>query len=148
MCNAPSSPDDINTFIALLEDAISGMVQVNYPYAVGSLPADPVNTFCAIVDSLTAEAESKKPEASAISVFNYINIDALAAAADVRWENVSNKTNCINFDGTLGANSSAGLPDSWDIQSCLDLPMPIGTDPAASCWTWINWDQAGWTADC
>jgi len=26
--------------------------------------------------------------------------------------------------------------------------MPIGTDPAASCWTWINWDQAGWTADC
>jgi hypothetical protein len=116
MCNAPTSPDDINTFINLLEDTISGMVQVNYPYSVGSLPADPVATFCGIVDSLTAEAKAKKPEASAISVFNYINIDALAVAANVVWENLSNTTRCINFDGSIGANSSASaLPDSWDI---------------------------------
>lgn len=116
MCKAPTSPDDINTFINLLEDTISGMVQVNYPYSVGRLPADPVKTFCAIVDNLTAEAAAKKPEASAVSVFNYVNIGALAAAADVVWENVSNATRCINFDGSIGANSSApGLPDSWDI---------------------------------
>jgi len=142
MCNAPTSPDDINTFINLLEDTISGMVQVNYPYAVGSLPADPVKTFCGMVDNLIAEAKSKKAaEESTISVFNYINIDALAMAANVVWENKSNTTKCINFDGSIGANSSApGLPDSWDIQTCLDLPMPLGIDPAASCWTWINWD--------
>ena len=85
MCKAPSSPEDMNTFIALLQDTIESMVQVNYPYAVGSLPADPVATFCAIVDTITAEAEAKTPEASAISVFDYVNIDALVAAANVVW---------------------------------------------------------------
>lgn len=85
MCKAPTSPEDMNTFIALLQDTIESMVQVNYPYAVGSLPAEPVATFCAIVDTITAEAEAKAPEASAISVFDYVNIDALVAAANVVW---------------------------------------------------------------
>jgi hypothetical protein len=28
------------------------------------------------------------------------------------------------------------------------MPGPLGDDPAASCFTWINWDIAKFTADC
>jgi len=32
MCEAPTSPSQVETFVNAVVDAISGMVQVNYPY--------------------------------------------------------------------------------------------------------------------
>lgn len=132
MCKDITSPDDVNQFIGTLESTISGMVQVNYPYSVNGLPAYPVKTFCEAVDNGTAHAKAKPVKKSTISTFDYVNVDALALAANVVWNNTSNETNCVNFDGSIGANSSivGQLADSWDIQTCLDLPLPLGSDPA------------------
>ena len=92
MCEAPTSPDQVNTFVNNVVDAISGMVQVNYPYDVGNLPGNPVSVFCAEIDAITAAAAvakaNLKDDSSTVSVFDWTNIDALAAAADVNWGNL------------------------------------------------------------
>ena len=91
MCAAPTSPDQVNTFVSAVVDAISGMVQVNYPYDVGNLPGNPVAVFCAEVDAIAGAAEAARAnvkDASTVSVFDWTNIDAIAQAADVIWLNL------------------------------------------------------------
>ena len=81
----------IRCFVNNVVDAISGMVQVNYPYDVGDLPGNPVSVFCAEIDAITtaaAVAKANLKDNATVSVFDWTNIDALAAAADVNWANL------------------------------------------------------------
>jgi len=61
------------------------MVQVNYPYDVGTLPGNPVSVFCAEIDAITKAAAEQEVDATTVSMFNWTNINALAAAVDVNW---------------------------------------------------------------
>jgi|TARA_B110001450_G_scaffold77991_1_gene74099 hypothetical protein len=91
MCAAPTTPDQVNTFVNAVADGISGMVQVNYPYDVGDLPGNPVSVFCAEVDAIAnaaAAAKANLKDPPTVSVFDWTNIDALVAAADVQWLNI------------------------------------------------------------
>jgi len=46
-------------------------------------------------------------------------------------------------------DQSSGLDDSgWTIQTCIDMPMPMGDDPAQSCFSWENWWKQGHTDFC
>jgi len=119
MCAAPTSPDQVNTFVNAVVDAVSGMVQVNYPYDVGTLPGNPVSVFCLKVDNITNMAKENLKADATVSVFDWVNIEAIAAAADVNWLNLANNDDpkyCVNWDGSQGPLSNAtALPFSWDI---------------------------------
>jgi len=95
------------------------MVQVNYPYDVGTLPGNPVSVFCAEIDAITKAAAEQEVDATTVSMFNWTNINALAGAVDVNWKNLANKGDaeyCVHWNGTQGDQSkSTGLPFSWDI---------------------------------
>lgn len=103
MCEAPTSPDQVNTFIDNVVDAVSGMVQVNYPYDVGTLPGNPVSVFCAKVDNIVKMASENKKDTAGVSMFDWTNIDAISAAADVAWLNLANIDDpeyCVHWNGT------------------------------------------------
>jgi len=77
-------------------------------------------------------------------MFNYTNIDSLAAAAGV-FLNYTKDQPCLN----LTADGSQGLDDSgWTVQTCYDMVLPMGDDPTNEIFSWVNWDQEAHTKFC
>jgi len=49
----------------------------------------------------------------------------------------------------LKKESQGGLDSSgWYVQTCNDMPMPMGDDPSQSCFTWTNWDEDLFNKTC
>lgn len=114
------------------------MAMVNYPYAtnfIRPLPAWPVEQSC-----LNA-AGVKDEELKDARDYSYQNIMRLAAMMQV-WQGGQ----CLNL---VGSNETGALDGAgWEIQTCSELPMPQGDDPAQSAYTWTNWYEDEWTAYC
>ena len=144
LCNDLSKPSDVETLIGLLSDSLGTMSMVNYPYAtnfVNPLPAWPVAASCVAAKTKPPSSASDVPNAS---VYNFTHIEALQRAANVFYNN-SGQLQCLD----LTAAASSGLDGSgWEAQTCADLPMPQGDDPAQSCFTWENWYEQGHTDHC
>ena len=123
--------------IAGVQDTIAGMSQVNYPYSVRGLPANPLLATCNAIKEY--KPSSEQVNADEPSVFDYTHIHALAAGF-----NVANgaSTECLQLTGDLGPYNA------WEYQTCTQLPMPQGDDPSKSCFTWDNYDKDGWTKYC
>ena len=119
LCNVPTKPDDVNTLIGTVADGLGGMVQVNYPYATGDLPAWPNKAACAAA----AAYPPVENLGAAQSIFNFTNIEAIGRAFQVTF-NSSGNASCINFDGSPGGSPPDDVPYGWTIQTCNDLPMP------------------------
>jgi len=76
--------------------------------------------------------------------FNFTSIEALQRGANVFY-NYTGEKECLD----VTADQSEGLDDSgWTIQTCIDMPMPMGDDPAQSCFSWENWWKQGHTDFC
>ena len=53
------------------------------------------------------------------------------------------------FNSSSQIISAGALDDSgWTVQTCSEFPMPMGDDPAQSCFTWDNWDKDAFTTMC
>jgi lysosomal Pro-X carboxypeptidase len=77
-------------------------------------------------------------------MYNFEHIEALQRGANVFY-NYTGQMSCLD----LSQGTSGGLDDNgWFIQTCNDMPMPQGDDPSQSCFTWVNWDEAAFTAQC
>lgn len=144
LCLAPGSADDVQSIIEQLEDGLGTMAMVNYPYPTNftaNIPANPVKAAC---DAAAAIRPSKEADANDVSVFDWSNIDQLFAAANIYFS-YDNDTNCWN----LNDESSQGLDDQgWTAQTCGEMAMPMGDDPATSCFSWTNWDYVAHNDFC
>jgi len=129
LCTVPKSSDEVQSLIDTLSDALGTMAMVNYPYPtnfINSLPAWPQQYACEQAKNLTAEVNL------GAGSFNFTAIQALKRGASVFY-NYTGSMNCLN----LTEDTSSGLDDSgWTIQTCIDMPMPMGDDPSDTCFTW------------
>lgn len=146
LCDDPKSSSDIETLVGLLSDSLGTMSMVNYPYAtdfVNPLPAWPVNASCVAAKAIPTPP-SQSGDVPNLSAYNFTHIEALQRAANVFYNN-SGQLQCLD----LTKAASSGLDGSgWEAQTCADLPMPQGDDPAQSCFTWANWYEQGHTDFC
>lgn len=136
LCKVPTTPAEIESLIETLSDSLGTMAMVNYPYAtsfINTLPPWPQQVAC--------ERANTPP---AYSAYNYSNIQALQRGANVFYNYSANASFCLDVNqGSTGLDTSG-----WTVQTCIDMPMPIGDDPSQSCFTWDNWYEKGHTDFC
>lgn len=145
-CQAPETPADVQQLIGTVYDGLQAMVQVNYPYATSfeaPLPAWPNTQACA-----AAKTFPPNEDVGLAATFNVTNIMAIQRAYDV-FANYSGKVSCINFDGSPnGTVPNINSVFGWDVQTCNDLPIELGDEPATSCFGWNTFDRYGWINKC
>jgi len=54
----------------------------------------------------------------------------------------------VNFDGSAKDSVPSTVPFGWDVQTCNDVPMLLGDDPATSAFGWKTYDKYSWDANC
>ena len=54
----------------------------------------------------------------------------------------------MNFDGSSNGTVPDLVPFAWDVQTCNDLPIELGDEPATSCFGWNTFDRYGWNQQC
>jgi len=55
---------------------------------------------------------------------------------------------CVNFDGSAKGTTPSTIPFGWSVQTCNDLPLPLGDDPATSALGWRTFDKYTWDQNC
>lgn len=139
-----ASAADVDGLIGLLSDSLGTMAMVNYPYAtsfINPLPAWPIAEACYAAGNYTPPSMDPPVDPS---IFNFTSINQLMLAAKVFYDYPGTQE-CLD----LSANQAGGLDASgWDVQSCNEFPMPMGDDPAVSCFTWDNWDKYAFIQHC
>jgi hypothetical protein len=71
--------------------------------------------------------------------FNTTYIEAIQRAYDV-FSNFSGTVTCMNFDGSPNGTVPNINAFGWDVQTCNDLPIELGDEPATSCFGWNTFD--------
>lgn len=98
LCNAPTTPDDIDTLIGTASDAIGTTAMVNYPYPtdfLNPLPAWPLKEGCTRAKTVPKSSEPA-PSANDVSSFNFSSIEALQRSANLFY-NFTGKMKCLDI---------------------------------------------------
>ena len=113
------------------------MVQVNYPYDTDfetPLPGWPNTQACAAAKTFPPVPPGEE-DVGLAQRFNTTYIKAIQRAYDV-YVNYTGTVSCINFDGSANGTVPSLVPFGWDVQTCNDLPIELGDEPATSCFGW------------
>lgn len=105
----------------------------NYPFETTTygihLPANPVYQTCYNASGIVNKEKDPLGDAR---TFDYTNLERLSAMNEV-----------IQYGKCFRPSKDRHQLDSgstgWDIQTCSQLPRPIGSDPANSAYTWKSW---------
>lgn len=151
-CAAPTTPAEAQTLHDAVVGGLQAMVQVNYPYPTNfeaPLPGWPNKVACAAAKASTEQSEQNVSSASA---FDWTNIKAIGAAYQI-WTQVGNThggklIECVNLDGSAKGSVPSTVPFGWDLQTCNDVPMLLGDDPATSAFGWKTYDKYTWDNNC
>lgn len=149
-CDVPKSPADVLSLQNAVYGGLQAMVQINYPYATNfeaPLPGWPNKVACDAAKAVPSEEAQAGP-----GQFNWSNINAIGRAYNI-WTSVGKTVDgkvveCVNFDGSAKDSVPSTVPFGWDVQTCNDVPMLLGDDPATSAFGWKTYDKYSWDANC
>ena len=132
LCAAPPA---VEPFLYWITEALESIPQVDYPYAVGSLPALPVNATCAAVTGKRGDAL----------------LAALGGVMAFFYDLASQPDRC--FAAAASAQAGGGVPgdgpqnaSSWGYQSCTETLHPFSVPPGA--WRSFRFDLEEQSALC
>ena len=121
-----SPPTDAAAFVYWITEVLESIPQIDYPYAVGTLPASPVNATCASVRSGLSDAELLAALAAVTT--NFYGVGADARAAD----------GCIPEALARSNQAGGGTPgdgpaprESWGYQSCTETLHAFSVPPGS-----------------
>lgn len=115
----------------LFQYALEGLPQLNYPYAIGTLPANPVSTACHRLTTAVAHANTQ---------------ELIYVAAEIVGEYVGTPAQAQGYciptfvEGPGGLPGDGPGPDSWGYQSCTETLHPFSSRSSVRNYT-FNFNQ-------
>jgi len=107
----------LETLIGFLQQQLSALAFGNYPYPVGSMPANPTSYACAAIPPANFTSDSGFDEGGMPAASGWLPLrDALA------WH-YQKKGECLELESSFAAYSPGFLPGAWTFQRCTDLIM-------------------------
>jgi len=126
LCKPMANPDLLTGWLG---EMYFDMAMVNYPYPtsfLSPLPAWPVKEFCKIAQD------------------GDDTLDAIAAASQIYY-NHTGEVKCLDVD----ADPAGGLGmQAWEYQACMELILPICSDPSKDMFPKQEWDNAAYLRAC
>ncbi|XP_030748658.1 lysosomal Pro-X carboxypeptidase [Sitophilus oryzae] len=133
LCQNLTSQNDVEVLLNWVNEVITNMVMVNYPYPTSflvPLPGNPVREFCSKVDSV-----------------EYKDDDGVLKAITTGLEIYTNYTGTTKCNDILQTASSSLGETGWNFQSCTDMIMPMcSTDE--DMFENSEWDFKKFSDDC
>lgn len=139
LCSPLSSPKDIGELSSWVNNLLSLVAMVDYPYPtnfIGTLPASPVKAFC-------KEALKQKQLTSRDSNV----IDFLKAFRKGISPLIDHGNGCLNASLSFGDDKLG--TKSWSYQVCADMIMPqCSSSEKGSLFPETEWSLSAYTKEC
>ena len=129
-------PPDVTKWIYWITEALESIPQVDYPYPIGSLPANPVNATCAAVSGKQGDALLE-----ALGTVTSWYYDA----ADAPGGCFANAANDQFGGGVPGDGPSSS--SSWGYQSCTET-LHSGFSVPSGSWRDFTFEPFVWEKLC